>query len=40
MLTHQAREADIQAALAEIEKLDVIRDRPVLIRIEEKNHLD
>jgi len=40
MLTHQAREADIQTALVEIEKLDVIKDRPVLIRIEEKNNLD
>lgn len=40
MLTHQAREADIQAALAEIGKMDVIKHRPVLIRIEEKNNLD
>ncbi len=40
MLTHQAREADIQRALAEIAQLDVIKDRPVLIRIEEKNNLD
>lgn len=40
MLTHQAREADIQAALTEIGKMDVIKHRPVLIRIEEKNNLD
>ena len=40
MLTHQASESDIQAALTEIGKMDVIKDRPVLIRIEEKNNLN
>ncbi|MFZ5572710.1 MAG: homoserine dehydrogenase [Thermodesulfobacteriota bacterium] len=34
MLTHQAREADIRKALDRIKALDVIKDEPVLIRIE------
>jgi len=37
MLTHQAREKDVQAALAEIKKLDVVCAEPVLIRTEEKS---
>ena len=40
MLTHRSREADIKAALAEIQQMAVIRERPVLIRIEEKNSVD
>jgi homoserine dehydrogenase len=35
MLTHLAREADVQQALAEIAALDVVSDRPILIRIED-----
>ncbi len=35
MLTHKAREAEIQSALAKIEALDAIIDRPMLIRIED-----
>ncbi len=34
MLTHQAREADVRNALDRIAALDVIKDEPVLIRIE------
>ncbi len=40
MLTHRSREADIKAALAEIQQMAVIKERPVLIRIEEKNSVD
>jgi homoserine dehydrogenase len=36
MLTHKAREADVKKSLAEIEKLDVVSDKPMLIRIEER----
>lgn len=35
MLTHAAREADVKQALSEIEALDVVQDKPMLIRIEE-----
>jgi homoserine dehydrogenase len=35
MLTHLAREADVKQALAEIEALDVVSNRPTLIRIED-----
>jgi homoserine dehydrogenase len=35
MLTHKAREAEIQSALDKIEALDAIIDRPMLIRIED-----
>ena len=38
MLTHSAREADVIQALAEIESLDVVSKRPVLIRIEDENN--
>ncbi|MDD5774286.1 MAG: ACT domain-containing protein, partial [bacterium] len=34
MLTHEAYEADMQDALAEINKLDMIKDKTVLIRVE------
>ena len=37
MLTHRAKEADILKALSEINSLDVVSDRPVLIRIEDEN---
>ncbi|MCU0599040.1 MAG: homoserine dehydrogenase [Desulfobacterales bacterium] len=38
MLTHQAKEAEVQKALTKISSLDVITDKPMLIRIEEKNN--
>lgn len=37
MLTHHAKEADVQAALDEIAALDVIGSKPVLIRIEDND---
>ena len=39
MLTHLAREAEVKKALAEIARLDVVSDTPVLIRIEADNEL-
>jgi homoserine dehydrogenase len=33
VLTHEAREGDVRAALAEIDALPVVRDRARLIRI-------
>lgn len=35
MLTHRAKEADVQKALEEISVLDVVADTPMLIRIED-----
>lgn len=35
MLTHKAREKDIQKALGEIRELSVIKEEPLLIRVEE-----
>jgi homoserine dehydrogenase len=40
MLTHFAKEADVQKALSEIYDLDVVSDRPVLIRIEDEDGYD
>ena len=40
MLTHLAKEADVQQALSEIMKLDVVNAKPVLIRIENENQED
>ena len=40
MLTHIAREADIQKALTQITALDVVSDRPILIRIEDEDGSD
>ncbi|MDM8524450.1 homoserine dehydrogenase [Desulfococcaceae bacterium HSG8] len=40
MLTHIAREADVKKALDEIERLEVVSDKPVLIRIEDENQED
>jgi len=40
MLTHQAREADITKALKEINLLDVVSAKSVLIRIEDENSQD
>ena len=37
MLTHLAREADVQHALSDISNLDVVSDRPVFIRIENED---
>jgi len=39
MLSHRAKEADVNQALAEIRNLNVVSDEPVLIRIED-NDLD
>jgi homoserine dehydrogenase len=39
MMTHKAREADMQNALARITALDVVADNPVLIRIENDNQI-
>ena len=40
MLTHLAKESDMQKALFEISTLDVVTDKPVLIRIEDENRRD
>lgn len=40
MLTHLAREADVQKALSDIYDLDVVSDPPMLIRIEDENGED
>jgi homoserine dehydrogenase len=40
MLTHLAREANVQHALADISDLDVVSARPVVIRIENDNEED
>jgi homoserine dehydrogenase len=40
MLTHLAREADVQNALSDISNLEVVSDRPVLIRIENEDEED
>ena len=40
MLTHRAREADVQEAFRRIEALDVVDEKPMLIRLEEANGLD
>ncbi|MEE8553800.1 MAG: homoserine dehydrogenase [Desulfobacterales bacterium] len=40
MLTHLAKEADVQKAMAKITDLDVVKDRPVLIRIEDEDEQD
>jgi homoserine dehydrogenase len=36
MVSHLAKEVDVQKALAEIYNLDVVSDKPVLIRIEDE----
>ncbi|MDO9566234.1 MAG: homoserine dehydrogenase [Candidatus Desulfaltia sp.] len=38
ILTHLAKEHDVKMALSKIEALDIISDRPVLIRVEETNY--
>jgi homoserine dehydrogenase len=35
MLTHQAKEADVRSALSKIQTLDVVREEPIFIRIED-----
>jgi len=35
MMTHEAREMDVQKALAEIDRLDIIGGKTVLIRVED-----
>jgi len=40
MLSHLAKEADVKKAISEIELLDVVSDRPVLIRIEDEKQTD
>lgn len=40
MLTHRAKEADVQKALSEIRGLDIVTAMPVLIRIEDDNNGD
>jgi homoserine dehydrogenase len=40
MLTHLAKEADVKKAMAKITDLAVVKDRPVLIRIEDKDEQD
>ncbi len=37
MVTHRAKEAEVKKALTEIIQLDVVSDKPVLIRIEDDN---
>ena len=37
MMTHEAREADVRKAMQAIEALDVVADKPMLIRIEDTN---
>jgi len=36
MLTHEAKESSVRMALAEIDRLDVVRGRTVVIRVEER----
>ena len=40
MLTHMAKEADIQRALAEIDGIDVVNEKTVIIRIAEEEELE
>jgi len=40
MLTHLARESDVKKALAKIHKLDVIKGKPTVIRIEGESEAD
>ena len=37
ILTHLAKERDVKMALSEIETLDIVNDKPALIRVEETN---
>jgi homoserine dehydrogenase len=35
MITHEAKEAAVKVALSEIDQLDVVKDKTMLIRIED-----
>ena len=37
MLTHRAKEADVKQAMAELTRLDVVTDQPMVIRIEDED---
>ena len=37
MLTHTAKESNVKKAVSEIDQLDVVSDKTVLIRIEDEN---
>jgi len=37
MTTHESREKNVRNALKEIDRLDVVRDKTVLIRIEDES---
>jgi homoserine dehydrogenase len=37
MFTHRAKEADVRKAMAELEALDVVADKPMVIRIEDED---
>lgn len=37
MMTHEAKEANVRKALAEINKLDVVKGKTVIIRVEQEN---
>jgi homoserine dehydrogenase len=38
MLTHHARELDVKNAMAELAALDIVKDEPMVIRIEDENN--
>jgi len=40
MVTHLAKEADVKKAISELTSIDVVSDRPVLVRIEDDNGQD
>jgi len=40
MLTHEAKEANVKKALKEIEKLDIVKAKPVFIRIEDELRIE
>jgi homoserine dehydrogenase len=40
ILTHLAKELDVKKALSAIESLDIVKNKPVLIRVEENNYSD
>ena len=37
MMTHTAKESNVKKAVSEIDQLDVVSDKTVLIRIEDEN---
>ena len=40
MVTHRAKESNVKKAVSEIRRLNVIQEKPVLIRIEDENEVD